>query len=65
MNGLLLDCVVAGSVGMTYQINGVWPLNSSSSDDLEAADRQWQWNVSSLTLPLNGGISYDEIFKFF
>lgn len=50
MNGLLLNCVVAGSVGMTFQINGVWPLNSSSSDDLEAADRQWQWNVSSLTL---------------
>lgn len=57
MNG-----VVAGSVGMTYQINGVWPLNSSSSDDLEAADRQWQWNVSSIALTWNGGISYDEVF---
>lgn len=42
MNGF-----VSGSIGMAFNIPGVWPLNSSNSDDLEAADRSWQWNVST------------------
>lgn len=32
---------------MAYNIPGIWPLNSSNSDDVEAADRSWQWNVST------------------
>lgn len=50
MSRLVIDYFAAGSVGMTFNIPGTWPLNSSSSDDIEAAERSWQWNVSTLIL---------------
>lgn len=35
---------------MAFNIPGTWPLNSSSPADIEAADRSWQWNVSTINL---------------
>lgn len=43
---------------MAFNIPGIWPLNSSSSDDIEAADRSWQWNVS--TRQQESGLVYEE-----
>lgn len=47
---VVIDYFAAGSIGMAFNIPGTWPLNSSNPADIEAADRSWQWNVSTLHL---------------
>lgn len=48
---------------MAFNIPGIWPLNSSNSDDLEAADRSWQWNVSTCQSSLRRVLEYNLRYK--
>lgn len=45
-NMLLSECLIVGKIGVANHVYNIIPENASSADDVDAADRANQWQVS-------------------